>query len=906
MLNLLTSLLVLPMTLTNSPSTPDWMNPEVTGINNEPPHATLMPFNDRASAIRGVREGSPNFLLLNGSWKFSWAAKPADRAVEFFKPGFSVASWKEIQVPGNWQLQGYDIPIYLNLPYPFAPDPPNIPEDKNPVGSYRRTFTVPPAWSGRQVFLHFDGVESAFYVWVNGERVGLGKDSRTAVEFNISRYLKPGENTLAVEVYRWSDGSYLECQDFWRLSGIFRDVYLYSTPSIHLRDFEFETVLTESFSESRVTVWNRVKNYGTTPATKPVVEAELLDAAGLPIGKGIVGRAESEYVRAGAEAILPIVFTVSRPKLWSAEDPNLYILLLTLRSQDGTILEHQQCRMGFREVVVCNGQLLVNGKPILIKGVNRHEHDPDRGHYVSMESMIQDIRLMKQHNINTVRTSHYPNTPAWYELCDRYGLYVIDEANIESHGMGYDPDRTLANRPEWLDAHLDRVRRMVERDKNHPSVIIWSMGNEAGDGTNFQAASEWIHRRDPSRPVHYERAGTRPHTDIVCPMYASTTQLLDYVRVKRDRPLIMCEYAHAMGNSVGNLQDYWDVIESHDQLQGGCIWDWVDQGFRKTTTDGRQFWAYGGDFGEDKTDGNFCCNGLVLPDREITPKLLEVKKVYQNVGFRAKDLRKGEVEITNKFFFTTLQGFGISWQILKDGERIHAGTVPAPDVKPRQSGTLRLPLPTVTQSAGSEYHLVIQVVQSGKTLWAEPNHVIASEQLSLPWATKATPFKAWQSTKPSVDVTPATIDVTGKTFSMTFDRATGVISSWVAGGKTVLREGPMPHFWRAPTDNDFGNGMPNRCAPWRRTMQNRTTIGVTADPERNGVVFVRVRQSFPDVHAIVSTSYAVLGSGDVLVESHYMGPDSVLPEMPRFGMRLRLPEEYSRLEWFGRGPHENY
>ncbi|HSQ75465.1 MAG TPA: glycoside hydrolase family 2 TIM barrel-domain containing protein [Bacteroidota bacterium] len=900
------SLIGLNMLLAAASPAPDWMNPRITGINTEPPHATLVPFDSRASAIRGIRDESQYVLLLNGAWKFAWTAKPADRPVDFHRPDYDVSSWKEITVPGNWQLQGYDIPIYLNTGYPFKVDPPRIPEDFNPVGSYRRTFAIPEAWLNRQVFLHFDGVESAFYVWVNGQKAGLGKDSRTPVEFNITPYLQSGVNTLAVEVYRWSDGSYLECQDFWRLSGIFRDVYLFATPSLHLRDFEVRASFADAYQQAQVKVTARVRNYGTAGQRKSSVDVELLDAAGAPIGTGILARGETTYMHPGAESIIPIAFTVPRPALWSAENPQVYTLLLTLRDDNGEATEYERCLYGFREVEVRNGQLLVNGKPVMVKGVNRHEHDPDRGHTITQESMIQDIRLMKQHNINTVRTCHYPNTPLWYELCDRYGLYLIDEANIESHGMGYDPDITLANKPEWLDAHLDRIRRMVERDKNHPSVIIWSMGNEGGDGMNFEAGSEWIHMRDPSRPVHYERALLRPHTDIVCPMYPPPSELLEYVQQKQDRPLIMCEYAHAMGNSVGNLQDYWDVIERHEQLQGGCIWDWVDQGFRKTTTDGRQFWAYGGDYGEKETDGNFCCNGLVLPDRAVTPKLLEVKKVYQNIGFTPRNITKGEIELRNKFFFTNLNAFMLQWELLQDGEVLQSGTMPAPDTEAGRTASVTIPFKTPGLSPGSEYHLVLKAQLAHETPWAPQHHVIASEQLSIPWKIEPAPVSASSLPQPTVEQSAMSITVAGPAFRMTFDRSTGSMSSWIANGRSVLLDGPVPHFWRAPTDNDFGNGMHTRCAPWRMTLHNRTTRSVTVEPGAKGRVGIRVEHGFPDVRSSVTTVYTVLGTGDVFVESRYAGPDSLLPEMPRFGLRTHVPPEYSTVEWFGRGPQENY
>jgi beta-galactosidase len=885
---------------------PDWQNPAVLGINREAPHATLMPFGDSVLAVRGVREESSFFRLLNGQWKFHWSEKPSDRPVDFFEEEYDVGSWKEISVPGNWQLQGYDIPIYLNIPYPFAMDPPRIPSDFNPVGSYRREFDLPPGWLGRQVFLHFDGVESAFYVWVNGHRVGFSKDSRTPAEFNITPYLRTGANVLAVEVYRWSDGSYLECQDFWRLSGIFRDVYLFSTPPLHIRDFELLSDVENQGADATLRVTARVRNYGNRGLYKPRVDVTLLDGHGKAVGGDILVRGEGVYVAPGAETIIPMEATVANPRRWSAEDPALYTVVLALRDGAGVVLEYESCSFGFRSVKIRDGQLLVNGKPILIKGVNRHEHDPDLAHYITRESMIKDIRLMKQNNINTVRTSHYPNTPAWYELCDRYGLYVIDEANIESHGMGYKPDQTFANRPEWLGAHLDRIERMVERDKNHPCVIIWSMGNEAGDGTNFEAASAWIHRRDPTRPVHYERAELRPHTDIVCPMYPDPSELLQYAGKKQDRPLIMCEYAHAMGNSVGNLQDYWDIIESHPQLQGGCIWDWVDQGFRKKTADGKQFWAFGGDFGESKTDGNFCCNGLVLPDRAVTPKLLEVKKVYQNIGFRPVDLASGDVEVVNKFFFTNLNRYDFSWQLFQDGDLLRSGLLPSPDLEPGAATRLKIPHKVTAPRPGSEYHLVVKAQLRDSTAWADRGHVVAAEQFSLPMMERSPEVHAGKLGSLAVSRGDSTVTVTGANFVVVFDSVEGVLRSWSFGGVPVLERGPMPHFWRAPTDNDFGNKMPDRCGVWRRAGDNRAMKRFIVDDHERGIVRITMEFVLPDVGCSQSVDYTVLGSGDILVKADFTVGDVALPELPRFGMRLQVPRAFDRVEWFGRGPQENY
>ncbi|MBN2292293.1 MAG: beta-galactosidase, partial [Pirellulales bacterium] len=542
---------------------PDWENPKIFAVNKLPPHATMMPYADARTALKGDCAASPFFLSLNGPWQFNWAPKPADRPKDFYKPEFDAGGWKTIPVPSNWQMHGYGIPIYVNIKYPFSPsDPPHIPHDNNPVGSYRRTFIVPESWDGQRVLLHFAGVESAFYVWVNGRKVGYSQGSRTPAEFDITPYLKKGENLLAVEVYRWSDGSYLEDQDFWRLSGIFRDVYLLATPSVHVADFWARTDLDDRYEDATLKLNIQLANQ-SKKQTRASVEVVLLEetrqanpsnAAGpltqittRPVAKPWTRQVD---IKPGETVSVNLEEKITNPEKWTAEAPNLYALLIVVKDDQGKVIEVIPSRIGFREVAIADGQLLVNGKPVILKGVNRHEHDPVTGHTVSRESMIRDIRLMKQSNINAVRTSHYPNVPLWYELCDRFGLYVTDEANIESHGMGYGA-KSLAKDPEWKEAHLDRTQRMVERDKNHPSVIIWSLGNEAGDGVNFTATSNWIRRRDPSRPVHYERALKGPNTDIICPMYARPGKLLEFAKKPQTRPMILCEYAHAMGNSVG-------------------------------------------------------------------------------------------------------------------------------------------------------------------------------------------------------------------------------------------------------------------------------------------------------------------------------------------------------------------
>ncbi len=884
----------------------DWENPLVVSRGTEPPHATLVPYPTREMALAGDRFASDFLRLLDGNWKFHWTSSPAGRPRDFFKPEFDVSSWAEIAVPGNWQLQGYDVPFYMNSDYPFPAKPPYIPHDRNPVGSYRTEFTVPDSWRDRQVFLHFDGVDSAFYLWINGIPAGYSQDSRTPAEFNITPHLRPGPNVLAVEVYRFSDGSYLECQDFWRLSGIFRNLYLYSPPALHIRDFELKGDLDGDCRDAvfRVKAW--VRNFGAEAARGHTVEVGLLDPMGRPVGGDVLAESRSPYIAPGAESLFLLKASLSNPAKWSAEQPNLYSVVLTLKDEQGTVVEIESAKFGFRKVEVKDGQLLLNGQPILVKGVNRHEHDPVTGHYVTRQSMLEDIQLMKRHNINAVRTCHYPDDPQWYELCDLYGIYLIDEANIESHGMGYKPDVTLANRPEWRKAHLDRVIRMVERDKNHPSVIIWSLGNEAGDGTNFEAASEWIHGRDPSRPVHYERAELRPHTDIYCPMYPSVDQIIAYAEKKPDRPLIMCEYEHAMGNSCGNFQDYWNAIERFPSLQGGFVWDWVDQGIWKTTADGRKYFGYGGDFGDMPTDRNFCCNGLVLPDRTVTPKTIEAKKVYQNVGFRPVDLAAGKVEITNRFFFTGLSDYDAFWSLLEDGTEIGSGMLDRLDVKPRHSQVVVIPFRRPEPLPGAEYWLRFSVRLKRDIPWAAKGHEIAAEQFALPLG-QPSDSEGTEGMPPlRLEEGGASVVVSGREFEVRINKTSGLLTSYRHRGEELLVQGPEPNFWRAPTDNDFGNGMEKRCAAWRQASGNRALKSFAV--ERAGPAAVRMIAGFglPDVQSEYRTSYTIFGSGDVIVENRIVIGKQNLPELPRFGMRLRVPARFGQVEWYGRGPHENY
>jgi beta-galactosidase len=884
----------------------DYENPRALGLNKEEPHATFTPFPGFPSLPKVDLE-SPWLMFLNGPWKFRWSPKPGEKPADFWKPEYDVSGWKEIPVPSDWQFQGYDIPIYVNMAYEYArnPNPPFVPREHNPVGSYRRTFQVPESWRGLDVLLHFGAVKSFFYAWVNGHRLGFSKDSKTPAEWNITPYLKDGTNVLAVEVYRWSDGSYLECQDFWRLSGIERDVVLTACPKVRIRDFFVRPTLDGQYRDGRLDLTVELRNAAPDlKAEALTVNFYLFDDS----GKKVLAGARPIAISGQEKAVAAFSEPLRDPKKWSAETPHLYTIVVELAGPRGSVHEVLSRKVGFRTSEVKNGRFLVNGVPVRLKGVNRHEHDPYTAHVISEESMRRDIEIMKQANINAVRTCHYPNDPRWYELCDAYGLYVIDEANIESHGMGYGP-RSLAKNPDWGPAHLDRVVRMVERDKNHPSVVIWSLGNEAGDGVNFENAYAWLKRRDPSRPVQYERAELRPHTDIYCPMYSSIEELEKYAAGKPDRPLIMCEYAHAMGNSTGNLQDYWTVIEKYDILQGGFIWDWVDQGYAKKNDKGGFFWAFGGDYGpaDIPSDANFCCNGLVGPDRTPHPGLLETKKVYQYIKFKALDLAAGKIEVVNRYDFIPLDRFDIRWEVAADGKAVASGTIEKPRVGPRESRSVLLPVARIQAQPGTEYFLNLAAVTREAAPGVPKGHAVASEQFELPWHADVRPALAAPAAVLSVGDGPREAVVSGRDFAVLFDKMTGNLASFTFRGRELIESGPEPNFWRAPTDNDFGNGMNRRLAAWRRASLERELKSMTVVQEAPGRVTVTAIFDLGGVPASHSVRYTVSGDGEVLIANDFaLRAGAKPPEMPRIGMRLAMPRGFDRIQWLGRGPQENY
>ncbi|MCD6350971.1 MAG: DUF4981 domain-containing protein, partial [Armatimonadetes bacterium] len=890
------------------PIPPEIQDPTVFHVNTEPPHASqTLPFPDAASAQRGNWKASPYVRLLNGKWHFHWCERPGERPRDFFRPDFDVSKWDRITVPGCWQTQGYGVPRYTAT-NTFAGwlgvRPPKISVDYAPVGSYRRDFTVPARWRDRRVFLVFEGVQSAFYVWVNGRRVGYSEGSMTPAEFDVTPYLRfDGPNVLAVEDWRYCDGVYLEDQDMWNFGGIHRDVYLVAAPQVHVRDFWVTTDLDETYTDATLRVRAQVRSYGKQAGGKYTLEARLLDGNGRAVETGPTMSASAD-VAPSQEVTIELAAEVKNPRKWSAEKPNLYLLLLTLKDAGGKVLEVQRCQVGFREVEIKDGLLCVNGEPIYIKGTNRHEHHPDFGRTVPLETMRRDVVLMKRFNINCVRTSHYPDAPVWYDLGDEYGIYMWDETNLENNVGG------LTHRPEWRAAFLDRCQRMVERDKNHPCVIIWSLGNEAGYGPNHVAMSQWIHGRDPTRPVTYRGVGDPKVTDIANHCYPSVEWLKGIGENTRDkRPFLMEEYAHAMGNACGNFKEYWDIIRSHRRLQGGCVWDWVDQGLRKKTPDGREYFAYGGDFGDRPNAGNFCINGLVEPDRRPEPELEEVKKQYQDVAVEPVDVRAGKVRVVNRYCFTNLADFVARWELTEDGKVIQQGALGRLDVPAGTSNVITVPFSSLRPRAGAEYWLKLSFALPQATRWAPKGHVVAWEQLRVPVEVPAAP--RWETGGAGalrVSRLGSRLTVAGADFSLAFSTTRGELVSWKYRGHELLVEGPRPNLWRAPTDNDgpFAH-------EWRRAGLDKVkpqVRRVRVEEKSDDLVRVKVEERLPcRTGAFKYTAwYTVFASGDVLVENSFVPSDDFtgVQSLPRVGLQLVLPRSCDRVRWYGRGPEDNY
>ena len=901
---------------------PDWENPEMIGRNKAPARCTSIPYSDAKSALKGEYGEDAEFVKsLNGTWKFNWVREPSLRPKDFYKKSYDVSGWDDITVPRCWQTEGYGVPIYTNVTYPIKVDPPRVTSEppkrytayknRNPVGSYRRVFTVPRGWSGREVFLHFDGVKSAFYLWINGEKVGYSQGSMTPAEFNVTDYLQKGKNTLAVEVYRWSDGSYLEDQDMWRFSGIYRDVYLVSTPRVDLRDFFVRTDLDEDYRDARMKITAKVSSYESTPSGPHTVEVDLLDAKGNRVGSDSLMKMRTDRVEGRSEAVIEKEVTVENPRKWSAEKPYLYTLLFTLKGPDGKVVEAKRCKTGFREVEIKGRQLYVNGRRTYIKGVNRHEHDPEFGRHVPLERMIEDVKLMKRFNVNTVRTCHYPDDPRFYDLCDRYGIYVIDEANIESHGIMW---KLPGDKPQWRKACMDRMQSMVHRDKNHPSIIIWSLGNEAGWGTNHDAMADWTHEYDPTRPITY-RVGNHPDKlDLSNAGYPGMKTLQGIGKSDDPRPHINDEYAHAMGNAIGNFSEYWEVYKEYPRLVGGCIWDWVDQGLWKTAPNGERYLAYGGDYGDQPNSSNFCINGVISADRSVQPELWEVKKAHEWVTITPGDLTAGELQVTNEYNFTNLKEFRAVWSLSEDGQVIQHGKLNGLNIEPGQSKAVRVPVRRPDFAEGAEYHLKLSFQLPEDTVWADEGHAVAWEQFEMPYDVPPKAVKSVDGTS-DLEVVRSTdlIEVQGSDFSVQFDRDPGTIRSYSANGMSLIEpengdlNGPVLQIWRAPLDND--KLIQGRWKKAGLDQLERTVESVRA--EKTGPHAVRI-----ETHSVLKSptrnagfhhhcAYTVLGSGEIVLDNT-VEPFGSLPDLPRIGVQMEIPGDYEDLAWYGRGPHENY
>lgn len=935
----------------------DWENHHVLQINREPARAAFTPFH--------AQKGDCS-ICLNGTWKFRWTPVPDERIVEFYQTDFNDKDWVGFPVPANWEVNGYGTPIYVSAGYPFKIDPPRVMgepkvdyttyKERNPVGQYRRSFQLPASWEARgQTFLRFEGVMSAFYVWINGERVGYSQGSMEPSEFNITNYLHAGENQIALEVYRYSDGSYLEDQDFWRFGGIHRSIHLLHTPDIRIRDYAVRTLpVSTDYQDFILQIDPQFSVYRGMTGKGTTLQGVLKDASGREIAtlKGDVedildlehkaGRMNEWYPQRGPRKLGRMSATIKSPKRWTAETPYLYKLHLTLLTAEGEVIEQVEQSVGFRSVEIRNGQLLVNGAPVRFRGVNRHEHDPRTARVMSEERMLQDILLMKQANINAVRTSHYPNVSRWYELCDSLGLYVMDEADIEEHGLR----GTLASTPDWHATFLDRAVRMAERDKNHPSIVMWSMGNESGYGPNFAAISAWLHDFDPTRPVHYEGAqgaGGEPDpktVDVISRFYTRVKQeylnpgiaegedkeraenarwerLLEIAeRTNDNRPVMTSEYAHSMGNALGNFKEYWDEIYSNPRMLGGFIWDWVDQGIYKTLPDGRIMVAYGGDFGDKPNLKAFCFNGLLMSDRETTPKYWEVKKVYSPVELRVES---GELRVTNRNHHTDLSQYRCLWTLSIDGKQKDQGEITLPEVAPGESETIPLPVSIAGKKAlakaTSDLRLTISFILKRDALWAKAGHKVAWEQFCIQEGALLS-SKLENRGRLKVRADEEHLSISGSGFSIQWEKnATGSLTSLTYHGKEMLAHPadfplqPVTQAFRAPTDNDksFGNWL---AKDWSLHQMDNPRISLDSfkhEVREDGAVIVRVqtRNRYKEGMIVTKFLYTILSDGTIDLKTTFQ-PQGILPELPRLGIAFCLSSDYNTFIWQGRGPQDNY
>ncbi len=875
-----------------SSSQPEYRNEKITSLNKLAPHSWYLPYSDSLKAMNaGPDYNCNNVLMLNGIWKFHYSKNPAQRPLDFFKADFEAHQWDSIQVPGSWELQGFDAPIYTDVSYPFPANPPFVPEDYNPVGSYIREFELPESWANKRIVLHFGGVRSAFYLWINGIKAGYSQDSKTPAEFDISPFLKEGKNKIALEVYRFSDGSYLEGQDYWKTSGIERDVYLYATPKVFVNNFRIiaETRNDSGFLQLDVALTNQ-----TGLRKNGQIRLKLFDG-----DSNLFNENQPYALRRLETDTLRFKTRIPNIESWNAENPRLYQLLITQADAQNNALEFIPQKVGFRKIEIKNGLLCLNGTPLHIRGVNRHEHDAINGRTIGTESMIQDIVLMKSMNINAVRCSHYPNHPFWYQLCDAHGIYLIDEANIESHGMGYEPDKALANQPSWRQAFMDRTIAMFERDKNHPSVIIWSLGNESGAGLNFMSTYKWLKLNDSTRPVQSEDAGTDWYTDIYCPMYARSWKIDHYLEQIQERPLILCEYAHAMGNSCGNIHEYMEMMDEKRQFQGGFIWDWVDQTFIKTNDNGDTIFAYGGDMGFAGivNDSNFCANGLVDPLRRPHPHAREVSKVYEPVRIINLPQQPGVLRISNLYDFSSLDDAIFTWMIMENGKLYQLPNNLILPLKAHQDTIIQLEIPVLTDPE-KEYFLNIYASKKGKS--AIERQIIGSAQFALNIPKNR---KLAINEKAKIENDALHCKLINERTEISFNKRNASIESIRIDGKEFLHSPLRMDFWRPPTDNDLGNGMPHRAAIWKNISEEKPEFNYFTANEKDKCI--NIHAGFRDQAVSYNICCTALENSNIRIELKIEVTDS-LPDIPAIGMQGRLAFAADELEWYGRGPHESY
>lgn len=916
-------------------NTEPWEDPLVTSINRDPARATAYSFASVKDALTYERSKTNRMLSLNGEWDFFFALKPADAPQDFYKN--RVSGWKKIEVPSNWEMKGYDIPIYKSAVYPFRPvDPPRVPKDYNAVGSYQRTFTVPADWKDMNITLHFGGVSSAFKVWLNGKFLGYGEDSCLPSEFNITPYLQPGENIVSVQVIRWSDGAYLEDQDHWRMSGIQREVMLLAEPKLRIADFHWQAKLDKDYKDAKLSIRPRLDNYTGKEVAGYKVKAQLYNKSNQPVFEKPLERTAEEIVNEIYPRLDNVKFglletTVKNPLKWSDESPNLYTLVLSLEDKDGNVLEAKSCRVGFRSIEFSkdDSKLLINGKETYLYGVNRHDHHPTRGKALTREDILEDVKTIKQFNFNTIRTSHYPNDPYFYDLCDEYGILVMDEANHETHGLG----GKLSNDPTWTHAFMERTTRMVMRDKNHPSVIIWSLGNEAGRGPNHAAMAEWIHDFDITRPVHYEPAQgnhrVEGYIELGDPRYLATNDHSHRIQNPVDpyyvdmvsrfypgvftvdllanqpgdnRPVIFVEYSHSMGNSTGNIKEFWDAFRSTKRMIGGCIWDFKDQGLLKKHESGEEFYAYGGDFGEKLHNGSFCLNGIAAPDGRPKAAMYECKRVFQPAESELIDAAKGLIKVLNRHASKSLNGYDVTLVVREDGKMVQTQKLPRLNLAAGKDTVLNISSYLPKRKADAEYLASIHFTLPQDVIWAPKGYEIASNQFNLTGLPQVIASRKVAGTL-TVNETDRVFVVSGKSFNVTFDKANGALSSYRWNNKEQVSSPLLPNFTRPVTQNDKNVWKGNKLQEWYKADPKLQHVSVGKTPA--GLVKVNSQYTVMDEKATVQVVYTLAGDGVVKVDYAFT-PSAELPNIPRVGMQCGIDRDYDQINWYGLGPFENY